>query len=136
MEQELHDRINRERVKRGLPTMRWDEALGRIAGKHSKDMARNGYFGHTSPGGHDHAYRYMKAGYACGVTVGGVLRKGAENISLLFPVDGESPAEATIEGWMKNKADRKNILSPDWGRQGIGISSGPDGVIYITLNFC
>ena len=136
LEKQLHDRINKERTRRGLPTMRWDDARGRIAGKHSRDMATSKYSSHTSPEGHGYSYRYMKAGYACGVTVNGVLRRGAENIYRISPDGGGDIAEATVRGWMQDREDRKNILSEPWSREGIGICTGQDGVLYITLNFC
>lgn len=136
LEKQLHDRINKERLKHGLPTMRWDDALRRIAARHSKDMANKQYFGHTSPDGRGYSHRYLQDGYACGVTVDGVLRRGAENIYRFSPDAGEDPAETTIKGWMADKDDRKNLLSSPWEREGIGISIGPDGIIYITLNFC
>ena len=136
LEKQIHERVNKERRKRGLPTMRWDDALGRIAGRHSRDMSQKQYFSHTSPDGRDHAYRYMKSGYACGATVDGVLRRGAENIYRLSPGAEEDPVEAIIRGWLGNKVDRKNLLSSPWDREGIGISIGPDGVIYVTMNFC
>jgi len=136
LEKQIHDLINKERAKHGLPTMRWDDALGRIASKHSKDMANKQYFGHASPEGHGLSYRYMKNGYACGITVNGILRRGAENIFLLSPQEGEDPAEETIEGWLANKEDRKNLLSSPWGREGVGICVSPDNVLYITINFC
>ena len=136
LERQIHDLVNKERRKHGLPAMRRDDALGRIAIKHSRDMAEKKYFGHTSPEGHGYSYRYMKNGYACGITVDGVLRRGAENIFRLFPRAGEDPAEATIRGWMANKEDRTNILSSPWEREGIGIYIGPDNVLYITMNFC
>jgi uncharacterized protein YkwD len=133
---QIHDRINKERVRRGLPTMRWDEALVRIAVKHSRDMAKRQCLTHASPGGRDHSYRYEVNGYACGVTVNGVLRRGAENIHRLLPAAEEDLAGAALRAWLENNADRKNVLSTDWGRQGIGVSSDRDGAIYITLDFC
>jgi uncharacterized protein YkwD len=136
LERRIHDRVNKERRKHGLPTMRWDEALGRIAGKHSKDMSAKQYFGHTSPEGHGYSYRYLKSGYACGITVNGILRRGAENIYRFSPSAEEDPAETTIRGWLENKEDRKNLLSSPWDREGIGICIGPDGVLYVTMNFC
>jgi len=147
----IHDRVNRERQKHGLPTFRWDDALGRIAGAHSKDMATRNYFSHTSPEGYGYSYRYMKNNYACGITVNGVTRTGAENIfqyslnSLASDTGGERKNErdawediaaSTIQGWMDNSDDRKNILSPHWQREAIGIFIGPDNTMYITDNFC
>jgi uncharacterized protein YkwD len=136
LERQIHDRVNEERTRRGLPTMRWDDALGRIAGRHSRDMARNDYFSHTSPDGHDYSYRYMKAGYACGITVNGVLRRGAESIYRLSLDAGRDPAEEALRGWLANSDDRENLLASPWQRQGIGVCLRPDGVLYITLNFC
>jgi uncharacterized protein YkwD len=136
LEQQVHERVNKERRKRGLPTMRWDAALGSIAGKHSKDMSVKQYFGHTSPDGQGYSDRYLKSGYACGLTVNGVLRRGAENIYRYSPSAGEDPAEAIIRGWLKNNDDRKNLLSLPWDREGAGVSIGPDGVLYVTMNFC
>jgi uncharacterized protein YkwD len=136
LEKKIRDLVNKERRKHGLVEMRRDDALARIAVKHSRDMADNKYFGHTSPDGHGYAWRYLKNGYACGVTVDGVLRSGAENIYRLAPDSGEGLAEATVRGWLSNKEDRKNLLSSPWEREGIGICSGPDGIIYITMNFC
>ena len=131
--------------------MRWDDALRRIAVRHSGDMAAKKYFGHTSPEGRGPADRYLRNNYACGITVNGVLRTGAENIfrwSLASPApaSGEGPVsdgipgsevvEAVMRGWLDDRGDRKNILSPDWQREGIGISVGPDSMLYVTLNLC
>jgi uncharacterized protein YkwD len=147
----VHDRVNRERLKHGLLTMRWDDALGRIANAHSKDMAARNYFSHISPEGQGYSYRYLKNNYACGIVVKGVMRTGAENIfrfslnNLVSEAGGERKnegqvgediAEATIRGWMDSPEDRKNILSPYWQREAIGISIGPDDTMYITDNFC
>lgn len=136
LEKRIHARVNKERRKQGLPTMRWDAALGSIAGKHSKDMSQKHYFGHTSPEGHGFFQRYLKSGYACGVTVDGVLRRGAENIYRFSPGAEEDPVEVIIRRWLENKEDRKNLLSSPWDREGIGIFIGPDGVLYVTMNFC
>jgi len=147
----IHDRVNQERLNHGLPTMRWDDALGRIAHAHSKDMATRSYFSHTSPEGQGYSYRYLKNNYACGITTNGVKRNGAENIfqfslNNLAPGTGgertserqawEVIAESTIRGWMASPEDRKNILSPHWQREAIGIFIGPDDTMYITGNFC
>jgi len=151
VEKLIHDRINAERLKHGLPTMRLDDALTRIARKHSQDMASRNYFGHASPEGYDYAYRYQKAGYACGITVDGVTRTGEENIfqirlnALTALIAEEAHQErlvrgniaaTAVQGWMGSPTDRKNILSPIWQREGIGVSVGLDDMIFITLNFC
>ena len=143
----VHDRINRDRRRQGLPTFRWDAALGRIAGKHSRDMARRKFFGHTSPDGTGPAQRYLQARYACGITVDGVLRSGAEVIYRHAPDNAERAVTggvqsagdiigAAIEAWMRSEEDRTNVLSPHWQREGVGIFMTPDGAVYMTVNFC
>jgi uncharacterized protein YkwD len=151
VEKMIHDRINQERLKHNLPTIRWDDALSRIAGKHSKDMATKNYFSHTSPEGHGYFYRYQKNGYACGITVDGVILTGAENIFQVPPdalssMDAEGQkhdrsireriAASAVQEWLANPHERKNILSPTWQREGVGIAIGPDDRIVVTLNFC
>lgn len=138
----VHDRINRERRRQGLPTFRWDASLGRIAGKHSRDMAKRNYFSHMSPDGKGPAQRYLKARYACGVTINGVLRRGAEviyrherNTAEGVPTRDEI-IDSAIETWSGSDEDRKNILSSHWQREGVGVFISPDGTVYITVNFC
>jgi uncharacterized protein YkwD len=151
VEKLIHDLINQERLRHDLPILRWDDALSRVARKHSSDMAARNYFSHTSPEGHGYFYRYQKSGYACGITVDGIILTGAENIahfplSALSAMDGEGPqrsryvrekiATSAMKEWLTSPDERKNILSPTWQREGIGVSIGPEDRIVITLNFC
>lgn len=43
--------VNAERAKRGLPALRRDGMLDRVAYAKAVDMAARGYFGHTDPNG-------------------------------------------------------------------------------------
>ena len=45
-------------------------------------------------------------------------------------------AETTVKGWMNSPGHRKNILTPHWRSEGIGIAISPDDKVYITENFC
>jgi uncharacterized protein YkwD len=45
-------------------------------------------------------------------------------------------AHKTVQGWMNSPGHRKNILTPHWQNEGIGISVAPDGAVYFTQNFC
>ena len=151
LEKQIHENINRERQKHGLPLLRWNDALSRIARKHSNDMARRNYFSHRSPDGRDFLYRYRQAGYSCAVQVNERMYTGAENIfqnnlydRVVF-VDGAAHfdwntsrkiAESTVHGWMNSPGHRKNILMPHWKSEGIGVAVSPDDKVYITQNFC
>lgn len=45
-------------------------------------------------------------------------------------------AGKALEGWMKSPGHRKNILTPHWKREGIGVEISADDKVYITQNFC
>jgi uncharacterized protein YkwD len=151
LEKKVHTLINKQRQKHGLAPLAWDDDLARIAQKHSQDMAKRSYFSHVSPEGKDFADRYKKEGYSCGVKVGQTIYTGAENIfqnnlyDSVTTVNGKEYydwnsedriAETTVAGWMKSPGHRKNILTPHWGKEGIGITISPDGKEYVTQNFC
>ena len=147
----IHALINAERAKHGLSPLAWDKALARIAGGHSLDMARRKYIGHDSPEGRGFPQRYRRAGYTCRIRVGRTTYGGAENIALgnlydsVTTVNGvsyhdwnssEQIAGKALAGWMKSPGHRKNILTPHWKREGIGVEVSPDDKVYITQNFC
>ncbi len=151
LEKKVHLLINQERHKQGLSALSWNSTLSNIARKHSRDMAGRNYFSHVSPEGHDFSYRYRQAGFSCAVPVKDMIYTGAENIfqnNLYDRVvyrdgipryDWNSAgriAESTVRGWMNSPGHRKNILTPHWRSEGIGIGVSPDGKVYITQNFC
>lgn len=151
LEKRIHRLINEERRKQGLSALAWNDTLSRIARKHSSDMAKRDYFSHYSPEGHDFLYRYKQEGYSCAVPVGERIYLGAENIfqnnlydRIVF-IDSVAHyewnnmakiAETTVQGWMNSPGHRKNILTPHWKSEGIGVVISPDDKVYITQNFC
>ncbi len=151
MEQQIHVLVNKERQKSGLSPVKWDDALARIARKHSADMARRNYFSHNSPEGHDFSYRYNAEGYACGIRVEQRIYQGAENLFQNNLYDRavhsgnttrydwnsmKKIAESTVRGWMNSPGHKKNILTPAWRNEGVGVIIAPDDKVYITENFC
>ena len=142
LERKMHVLINKERREQGLQLLEWNNALTRIAGKHSRDMARRNYFDHYSPEGRDFSYRYRQEGFACAVREGKTIHMGAENIALnnlyatvttvnnvaFYDWNSEDRiAETTVQGWMKSPGHRKNILTPYFKSEGIGVVISPDG---------
>ena len=149
----IHTLINRERKKHRLGTLAWSDALARIAEKHSSDMQTRNYLSHSSPEGKGFSDRYRQAGYVCEIGAGQIFYSGAENIALSHLYNSsviengaayrnwnsaQDIAQRTVAGWMKSPAHRKNILSPHWRQEGIGIKieSSPGHKVYITQNFC
>jgi len=151
LEKTIHALINKERLVNGLNQITWDDALSEIARKHSRDMSKRNYFDHYSPEGHDYLYRYEQEGYQCAIVEGRIVHLGAENIALNYlydkvtTINGEAfydwnsqdkIAETTVQGWMRSIGHRKNILTPYFQKEGIGVVISPDDKIYITQNFC
>src|SRR5207244_13303518 len=48
-EQLLFDSVNRERLARHLPILKWDEGLARAARKHAEQMAEEDFLAHQVP---------------------------------------------------------------------------------------
>lgn len=151
LEKRIHQLINEERQKHGLSALEWNGVLSKIARKHSSDMAKRNYFSHDSPEGHDFLYRYNQEGYSCSLAVDERIYLGAENIfqnNLYDRIEyvndvphyewrsREKIAETTVQGWMNSPGHRKNILTPHWKTEGVGVAISPDDKVYITQNFC
>jgi uncharacterized protein YkwD len=147
----IHAQVNEKRKKYGLRSLAWSNALSRIAAKHSRDMANRNYLGHDTPEGKTFPDRYRQDGYSCEIRIGNLTYAGAENIALsrlynsMTTVNGvayyhwnsvREIALQTVDGWMNSAGHRKNILTPYWRQEGIGVEIGPGNRIYITQNFC
>lgn len=105
--------VNKERTSHGLSPLVLDRALRDVARQHSAEMFDLGYFDHNSP--------------VLGSPFERMLRRG-----VTFTVAGENIAYAqnvrfAHEGLMNSPSHRAAILSPDFGRVGIGVV---DGGIY------
>jgi uncharacterized protein YkwD len=99
-------RLNAERGRQGLPDLVEDARLRGAALAHARDMATRRFYDHTTPEGHDLAWRLRAAG--CG------YRWAAENIAKgLF-----TPTEV-VDRWMLSRGHRENILAPQARRVGI-----------------
>ena len=147
----IHEQINKNRKKHGLQSLAWNDALSRIAAKHSRDMANRNFLNHNTPEGKTFSDRYRQSGFSCEILVGNKIHAGAENLALsrlynsttrengITYYHWNSPEEIalrTVDGWMDSPSHRENILTPHWRQEGVGIEIGPGNKIYITENFC
>jgi uncharacterized protein YkwD len=114
--------IARLRVSHGLPPLRRDPALDRVAQGHSAEMARTRTFAHVLPSDGDMSDRLRKAKYAYQVA--------GENIGLSLD------ALAAHEAVASSPAHLANLLDPHFRRIGLGAKAGrsPDGAegVYLT----
>ncbi len=109
-EQKMVDLVNQERAKAGVPPLKVDLELSRVARIKSQDMRDNNYFSHTSPT-YGSPFDMMKS-------FGISYRTAGENIAK------HSSVESAHAGLMNSDGHRKNILNPNFTHIGIGIVDG------------
>ena len=148
----IHELINVQRTAQGLAALATDPVLAGIAENHSEDMAAQNYFSHESLSGQTPTDRGTMAGYTCRKDYGSYYTIGiAENIfqnnlytsvtstNGVLSYDWTSPediAQSTVDGWMNSPGHKKNILTPTYDREGIGVAISSDDKVYITEDFC
>ena len=141
-EMEVHRLINLEREKHGLKILEYDQELASVAKLHSIDMANDGYFAHETPEGLTPTDRADEADYVCRYQIGNMIYSGiGENIHMVkgssasFMSTPESIAELAVSGWMDSPGHKKNILTSNFSKEGIGVSISTF-TIHVTQNFC
>jgi uncharacterized protein YkwD len=117
IEQKLLARINDLRVSKKLKPLASDERLLAAARGHSEEMAKLGYFSHSSPtAGRETFTDRLKLAGAAGVGYSG------ENIAFReSPLDDDAYAEALAAQWFESPMHRANILSPEYNVTGLGL---------------
>jgi uncharacterized protein YkwD len=104
--------VNRFRVAHGLPTVRESPALDRSARRHSLQMGRLGYFGHSSAGG-TAFWRRIRHDYTAGShwywSVGENLLWASPSVS----------AGGAMKMWIASPEHLRNLLSTQWRQIGV-----------------
>lgn len=113
--------VNEERTKRGMPPVKADPQLTRVARAHSTDMFARGYFSHYTPEKKDPFDRMKKAGVK--------FSTAGENLAL-----GRTLKICHV-GLMNSPGHKANILNPAFGRLGIGIMDGGIYGLMISQEF-
>ncbi len=103
--------VNAERQKAGLPALKQNWELSRVARYKSRDMKENGYFSHESP--------TYGSPFAMIKSFGISYRSAGENIA-----KGQSTPAAVVNAWMKSQGHRANILSSSFTEIGVGYVEG------------
>jgi uncharacterized protein YkwD len=105
---EVIARTNAERRRAGCGDLKPDGRLAAAAQAHADDMARKGYFSHTSKDGRYFEARVRAAGYP---------RPGAENIA-----KGQKSAKQVVKEWMASSSHRSAVLTCAFTTIGIGFA--------------
>lgn len=123
VEQEVIQLCNIERQKNGLPPLKENWELSRVARDKSMDMYQKNYFDHNSPT-HGSPFDMIKA-YGISYSTAG------ENIA-----KGQSTAQQVMDAWMNSSGHRANILSNSFTQIGVGYyapRTSLDANVYISI---
>jgi uncharacterized protein YkwD len=107
--------LNKKRSARGMARLRINPRLSRAARRHTRDMVRRHYFGHTSPRGGDVTARIRRTGYLNGHFSWSI----AENIA--WGTRRLGSPRAIVRAWMHSPGHRHNILNAAYREIGIGV---------------
>jgi uncharacterized protein YkwD len=113
LEAALVGQINNFRAARGLTRLRVSSALTAAANGHSAQMARLGYFSHSSANGASFSQRIAQAYPVRGFRSWSV----GENLVWGGPDIG---AVRAFRLWLSSAPHRANLLSPRWREIGLG----------------
>jgi uncharacterized YkwD family protein/spore coat assembly protein SafA len=122
IEQQVLTLVNQERQKAGLKPLAMDWEVQRVARIKSCDMAKQGYFSHTSPT-YGSPFTMMKSH---GIN----YRSAGENIAA-----GQRTASEVMSAWMNSAGHRANILKGDFTHIGVGYCTGGSSGVYWTQMF-
>ncbi len=123
LERRLFEAANQERMSRGLPAFRPNQALLELARKQSGEMAALGFFEHLSAGGRTYTERLVEAGVHFAANAENVAKSGSFDPALIH------------EALMNSPGHREAILDPVFDEAGMAIALGSDGAYYVTQDF-
>ncbi len=107
----LVDETNATRVSDDLSSLKPSALLEAAARDKANDMAKNGYFAHTSPTGITPWYWFEKVGYN--------FEYAGENLAINF-IDSKD----VMNAWMNSPEHRANILDSNFTQIGIATAEG------------
>lgn len=120
--QQVTSLVNEERAAAGLNALTLDSALSKVAQAKAEDMAKNGYFSHTSPT-YGSPFDMMKS-FGINYSAAG------ENIA-----KGQKSAESVMNAWMNSSGHRANILGSSYEKIGVGYTTDAQGNTYWVQMF-
>lgn len=119
-EQQMLNLVNQEREKQGLPALKADPELTKVARVKAKDMIDNNYFDHNSPT-YGSPFDMLKQ-------FGVEYKTAGENLA------GNSSVDGAHTSLMNSQGHRENILKSDYTNVGIGVVDGGQyGKMFVQL---
>lgn len=122
IESEVVRLVNIERAKVGLPALKENWQLSRVARYKSQDMINKNYFSHYSP--------TYGSPFDMIESFGIKFSAAGENIAM-----GQRTPQEVMNAWMNSPGHRSNILSPSYTEIGVGLAKDKAGRCYWTQMF-
>jgi uncharacterized YkwD family protein/spore coat assembly protein SafA len=122
IESEVVRLVNIERAKAGLPALKENWQLSRVARYKSQDMINKNYFSHYSP--------TYGSPFDMIESFGIKFSAAGENIAM-----GQRTPQEVMNAWMNSPGHRSNILSPSYTEIGVGFAKDKSGRCYWTQMF-
>ncbi|KRQ87144.1 Chlorophenol reductase precursor [Caloramator mitchellensis] len=122
IESEVVRLVNIERAKVGLPALKENWQLSRIARYKSQDMINKNYFSHISPT-YGSPFQMIES-------FGIKFSAAGENIAM-----GQRTPQEVMNAWMNSPGHRSNILNPTYTQIGVGLAKDKAGRCYWTQMF-
>ena len=121
LEQKAVDLLNLDREKEGLPPLKINQKLAKLAGDYALDMSTRKFFSHYNPEGQSPFDRMIAAGID--------FPNAGENIAL-------SPTLEIAEKMLfESPTHRENILNTHFTEVGIGVRPDSRGGVYVVQEF-
>ncbi|WP_339251869.1 S-layer homology domain-containing protein [Sporosarcina sp. FSL W8-0480] len=109
--------VNKERQSKGVNQLSHDLDLTKIAQIKAEDMAKNGYFDHTSP-------TYGSVGNML-ATFNYTWTAYGENIAM-----GQRTPEQAVNGWINSPGHYRNMMNTNFTNIGSGYATSNNGTTY------
>jgi uncharacterized protein YkwD len=118
-----YQRINSIRQESGVPALRPDATLVRIARARSEDMASNGYFGHVPRDGCD---------YTCMMARDGISYAYAGETIAWNTYGWARTPGAAVDTWAASPEHLATMVNCHYERFGTGVAVAASGRVYFT----
>lgn len=113
--------LNADRAANGLPALKLNTSLVRLAENYGQDMINRNYFSHYNPEGQSPFDRMQQAGIS--------YSAAGENLAI------NSNVTAAETAFMNSSGHRANILNSNYTDVGIGVRTNAAGSVYVVQEF-
>ena len=113
--------LNADRAANGLPALKINTSLVRLAENYGQDMINRNYFSHYNPEGQSPFDRMKQAGIS--------YSAAGENLAI------NSSVTAAETAFMNSSGHRANILNSNYTDVGIGVRTNTAGSVYVVQEF-